>query len=166
MASMPLTEADWKRLVKSYIVPAFGPQLDPAKFDPHADWVGKQVVSEKWTVSRTEWCLGQVTRFYRKLDNLFAMLNQVDVGQRDRDGNVNGGWIQSKVHQAENQAVQDIRDRNDCYAMHRDFPHKEPGCTQQKGYCAGCPGIPKRSSPRTGHGLKSVGDVAKDLVKP
>lgn len=156
MASTPLTDKDWKRLVAAYIVPAFGHQLETEKFDPHADWVGCKLIADKWSVTRTEWCLREVTRYYRQLDNLYAMVNHVDAGQRDRDGNVIGGWLQSKEHRAENMAVQYARDRNDCYARCRDFPHKEPGCTRRKEYCGDCPGIQRRTSAQTGGELKPL----------
>jgi hypothetical protein len=149
----------WDGLVNDIIIPAFGPQLEPEKFNPHAAWVGVQLVADKWTVSRTRWALTQAAKVYRKLDNLLAMLCHVDAGDRDRDGNIIGGWESSAVHQAENQERHDAKSRAECYAGCRDFPNHEPGCQHGRSYCGECPGVQRRTGSQTGGGFKPLSEL-------
>lgn len=161
MASTKLDTVAWKRLVNAYVIPAFGPQLDPERFNPHADWVGVQLITDKWSVERTEWCLSQVTRHYRKIDNLMAMLSQVNDGQKDRDGNVTGGWHQSKVYLDLCAEFRLAEARNKCIAELADGFRDRDECGKAER-CADCPKLSERPGWRHGGELRRVGSETKE----
>jgi hypothetical protein len=159
VASSVLSREAWDSLVNEIIIPAFGPQLEPEKFNPHAAWVGAQLIADKWTVSRTRWALTKAAKVYRKLDNLLAMLCHVDAGDRDRDGNIVGGWESSAVHLAESREYHDANSRKACYDACRDFPDYPPGCQRGKSYCGECPGVQRRTGSQTGGGFNPLSDL-------
>jgi hypothetical protein len=156
--------AGWKRLVNAYVIPAFGPQLDPEKFNPHADWVGAQLMADKWTTARAEWCLSEVTRHYRKVDNLMAMLCQVSDGQKDRDGNVTGGWHQSKVYLDLCAEFRLADARKKCIAELADGFRDRSDCGRQER-CAGCAKLAERPGWRAGGGFAQAGQMVSNIVK-
>jgi hypothetical protein len=175
---MKLTIELWRGLVADHLRRAWLSMWSDAT-DVEMDYAGERLVEDGWTVSRATWCVKQVVREAYSPKGIMASLSKADVGTRDRDGNVSGGWLQSKEHRAENQAATDERDRNECYVTCRDFPRKEPGCTRRNQYCAGCVGVAGRGSrqpvmvsePRPGgatverYAPRTAGEIAQAQVE-
>jgi len=167
-----LTIELWRELVANHLRRAWLSMWSDAT-DVEMDYAGERLVEDGWTVSRATWCVKQVVREAYSPKGIMASLSKADTGTRDRDGNIMGGWLQSKVYRDEIQKWQDTKLQRECYTAYRDCPDWEPRCTRQKGFCDGCPGIEYRYSPgparRTGErfdnpGFKRVGEIAQGVV--
>ena len=145
MDTTALTETEWQKMVAAEIVPAFPGQLRDT-FPAHADWVFRKVSEAGWSAVETLWTLREVARTYRQLDNLWAILNHSHDGQKDREGNTTGGWVNSDTRiaglKAANETAELTRMRDHCYAtFDEDLAFaKVKRCKRGRGYCGDCPG--------------------------
>ena len=176
----PLNRETWDGLIKKYVIPMFGGQIqDDGKFDAMIDLTFEMVVEQKWTVPQTTWAVKRVCRFYRKLDNLLAMLSQSEAGQRSLSGDVMGGWQQSRECLALRSAAQDERDQRQCIEELGDG-FRNPRDCGTRDCCAGCLKLAERQTRRnpviitgktsTGHEVKkyqprTVGEIAAEMAE-
>lgn len=131
-----LTATVWQGLVKTHLRPAYRPQWTDMT-DGTMDFCGKMLVEDKWTCEQAAWCVGQVVRYYRRLDNILAMLQQVNDGRTNHGGETVGGWKQSNAHHRLNAACALVRDQQKCIEFVRDGSVRRNCGKLPK--CVGCP---------------------------
>ena len=155
---MKLTIELWRGLVADHLRRAWESQWSEST-DRECDYCGERLVEDGWTVNRATWAVKHVVRVSYSPKGIMAALDKVDRGERDRDGNIMGGWIQNKEHLAESEDNRNERNRAECYARCRDFPDHEPRCSRGRAYCGECPGVQRRAGSQTGGEFKPVSEV-------
>ena len=138
-----LTIEVWRGLVANHLRRAWESQWSETT-DREMDYVGERLVEDGWSISRATWAVREVVKVAYSPKGILAAIAKIDAGIRDRNGEVFGGWQQSKVLAAENAAARDEHDQAECYAKHRDFPDYDPPCRRQMGFCDKCPGVKVR----------------------
>lgn len=159
----------WKRLLAKHVVPIYQFQdFDPERFDTMADATFEALRADKWTVPQTAWCVREMVRHYRRLDNLLAMLMQVNEGRTDpRTGETWGGWRQSDTYRKLQREEKSERDA--CVAAHLDQSDRSCG---RRSFCVGCSLAPARHQAARGRhglsdsvgGLEPIGKVVKEVL--
>ena len=160
---MKLNIEIWRGLVADHLRRAWESQWSEST-DRECDYCGERLIEDGWSVSRATWCVKQVVRVSYSPKGIIAALDKVDRGERDRDGNIIGGWENSAVHKAENAAWHAAKDRRECYESCRDFPFHQPGCTRRKDYCGDCPGVQRRTGSQTGGEFKPLAELLPTLA--
>jgi hypothetical protein len=153
-----LTIEAWRGLVADHLRRAWESQWNEAT-DRECDYCGERLVEDGWSVTRATWAVKQVVRVSYSPKGIMAALDRVDRGDKDRDGNITGGWLQSKPYHDENRETVYAKSRAECYAQCRDFPDYEPGCQRGKVYCGRCPGVQRRTGSQTGGGFKPLSEL-------
>jgi hypothetical protein len=127
-----LTPEVWTQLLADELTPAY-PGGIPDGFEAHATWTLRQVQTANWSPFEARWSLREVARLYRRLDNLWAMLNQVH--DPDRDGK--GGWQNSREYAEQRSRRGRDAERDDCRRRVVDFPADASECGRY-ARCADC----------------------------
>lgn len=167
-----IDDADWKKLMAGVILPFYSEQLTSAgameRFDAMAAATLKALQEDKWTPLQTQWCVKRVVRVYTRLDNLLAMLQRVNTGEKSRDGEYANGWEQSREYDAMKTAAHRLLDQNQCL---RDIADGLRDCRPGPAYCKDCPKLTpdRKAAPtwmrdRAEPTFQKAGDVAKDVA--
>ena len=144
-----LSKAVWDRLVRDHLRRAFLSQWIDDKTDAEMDYAGERLIAAKWTVEQATWCVKHACGTYTRLEGPLAMICRVNEGRRDRDGNIIGGWRQSKSHAKMVERNQYQRLLEDCQKRVVDDDTLRQFCGTHN-YCQDCD---KRDSNRVASGV-------------
>lgn len=156
MTDKPLTMAVWTDLVADEIVPAYTVAGLPVDFAAHADWVGRRLIDDGWTVAQARWCVAEATMTEMRFGNLLAMLGRANAGRQGFDGTVQGGWRNSREYHDTLAADRLDRERAECVTDYRDGR-----CAVRCGTlarCRDCPVLAEQRDDRTGRMVKAGGE--------
>ena len=162
-----LTVEKWREIVKMHLRRAFAAEWDDARTIEAMDYCGERLIEDRWSVAKTTWAVREVCRKYRKLEQPLAMICQTADGLRSRDGDIIGGWLQSREFRELAMAEQDDRDRQQCITELGDGLREAADCGQRGSICAGCVKLAERPRHNSGRsrdenpqgGFKRVGEL-------
>jgi len=133
-----LTVDVWNELVKVHFRRAYRSQWIEGQTDAEMDYACERLIEENWSREKATWAVREVCRKYRKLEQPLAMMCQVADGMRNRDGEVIGGWNQSRECVQLCQDNRDERARQECREQIAEGVRDRRECGTRAVLCKGC----------------------------